>query len=234
MEVKTYASYNQIHDINLLKGHVAIVIEAMNGTSSMITALKNDATCIYPVSQIYRAMELKKYYPQAKLAGNENDYMIEGFDLSASPRDFQYNVYAKQIIFVSDCANALEKCENASVCIVASLLNVDSVINFCKNARLPVAIVLTGKDSVFALEDGIIAGAIAYKLRNTYKIDDLGTVCTDIFYEYQKNEKFYDAFLKGSHTQRIISKGFYEDVEFCSKYNIFDLVPIYKEGVLSL
>ncbi|MBN2878502.1 MAG: 2-phosphosulfolactate phosphatase [Clostridia bacterium] len=234
--IKTYASYNQVKETHELAGHLTIVVDVLRATSTMLTALKNGASYIYPVESVSDAMKLKQYHTQAVLGGERDLNKIEGFHYSNSPYDYpMHHIYNKQLIFTTtNGTRAMQKCNDAAQCTIAAMLNAGAIINLCKNTSLPISIVMAGTEGMFALEDALCAGAIIYGLNKLQKADDLGNVCADIFYKHLDKKDFYSAMMQGNHARYLAENGFRDDIKFCSQYNIYDIAPTYKEGVLTL
>src|ERR1700761_4796956 len=73
-----------------LKGGVAVVIDVLRATSTMIHALAAGSDAIIPCLEIDEARRLAGGYPRgsAILAGERGGLPIEGFDLGNSPGAF--------------------------------------------------------------------------------------------------------------------------------------------------
>jgi len=234
--IKTYSSQTQIEDIHDLAGHLTIVIDVLRATSTLLTALKNGASYIYPVKSVSDAMKLKQYHTQALLGGERGLEKIEGFNYSNSPFDYpMHHIYSKQLIFTTtNGTQAMQKCSGSAQCTIAALLNASAVVEYCKSSPLPIAIVMAGTNGMFAVEDALCAGAITYGLSRTHTSDDLGNVCADIFYKHYEHKSFYAGMMEGTHAKHLVENGYREDVKFCSQYNIYDIIPTYREGVLTI
>src|SRR5207247_2327838 len=72
-----------------LSATTCVVFDVLRATSSMITALANGATKIFPVITVEEALELKKRLPDALLGGERHGDRIEGFDLGNSPLEYR-------------------------------------------------------------------------------------------------------------------------------------------------
>ena len=234
--IKTYASYTQVTDIHDLAGHLTIVIDVLRATSTMLTALKNGASYIYPVESVSDAMKLKQYHTQALLGGERNSQKIEGFNYSNSPFDYpMHHIYQKQLIFTTtNGTRAMQVCNESAQCTIAAMLNVGAIVDLCKKTKLPIAIIMAGTHGMFALEDALCAGAITYGLNRTHESDDLGNACADIFFNNMEHKDFFGTIMEGSHAKRLAEIGLRKDVEYCSQYNIYDIIPTYREGVLTI
>lgn len=234
--IKTFASYTQIENPHILTGHLAIVIDVLRATSTMITALNNGASYIYPVASVASAIALKRYHTQALLGGEHNMDKIEGFDYSNSPLDYSmHHIYNKQLIFTTtNGTKAMQRCNSATDCTIAALLNASAVVDYCRKSPLPIAIVMSGTEGRFSIEDALCAGAITFSLAPLHQLDDLGQVCADIFIKYHENKNYYSCLSGGQHGKNMAKNGLRDDIEYCSQYNIYDIIPLYREGVLSI
>src|SRR4051794_1416308 len=105
-------------EIDLLPGldlsHTTVVVfDVLLTSSSMITALANGATGLYPTSTMKEACELKERLPRALLGGERNGVRFDGFDLGNSPLDYRW-LSAEQIIMLTTNASiALRACAKA-------------------------------------------------------------------------------------------------------------------------
>src|SRR5438874_260400 len=77
---------------------VAVVFDVLRATSTMLTALANGATEIFPVRTIEEARTLKQSMPEALLGGERHGERIEGFDLGNSPLEYREHIAGRRII----------------------------------------------------------------------------------------------------------------------------------------
>src|SRR5690606_24311561 len=73
-----------------LQGRVAVVVDVLRATSSIVEALANGARSVLPVASIEAAVRLAQNVgrDQVLLCGERRGLPIEGFDLGNSPREF--------------------------------------------------------------------------------------------------------------------------------------------------
>src|SRR6266568_1109336 len=74
---------------------VTVVFDVLRATSTIVTALANDATAILPVAEIAEALSIRRRRPEVLLAGERDGVRIKSdltgsidFDLGNSPREF--------------------------------------------------------------------------------------------------------------------------------------------------
>ena len=106
-----------------LRGTTCVVFDVLRATSSMITALANGASEIFPVKTIDEARALRGQMPDALLGGERHGERIEGFDLGNNPFDY-IPVAGKRIISTTTNGTiALRACERAGRVLLGALLN---------------------------------------------------------------------------------------------------------------
>ena len=149
-----------------------------------------------------------------------------------TPYDYpMHHIYNKQLIFTTtNGTRAMQKCSEAAECTIAAMLNAGAVVKYCQSSPLPISIVMAGTKGMFAIEDALCAGAIVYGLNRSHKADDLGNVCADLFFEHLETKNFYSAIMEGNHAKHLAENGFIQDIKFCSQFDIYDIIPTYKEG----
>src|SRR5690606_33026791 len=126
MNITVYATYNSVQE-NKIKGKLAVVVDVLRATSTIITSLNNGCKEVIPVVEIEEAMELSKNCEKDEylLAGERDALKIEGFDLSNSPSEYIRDVVEdKTIIFTTtNGTKAIRKAAGADEVILGALIN---------------------------------------------------------------------------------------------------------------
>src|SRR5207253_7702905 len=152
-----------------LTGRVAVVIDVLRATSTMIEALANGARTIFPVATIDEAVRLGQNLDRTAtlLCGERKSVRIEGFDLGNSPFEFTDDAVAGKALVMSTTngTRAVLCAADARRALVASLLNLDAVAQAVAEDGDDVAIICAGREQRFALEDAVCAGLIAERVR---------------------------------------------------------------------
>src|SRR5437660_4212565 len=80
----------QLIDPGRLKGSVAVVIDVLRATTTIVYALGAGCTAVRPCAEIDEARALAATLPKRStlLAGERDGKPIKGFDLGNSPREF--------------------------------------------------------------------------------------------------------------------------------------------------
>lgn len=131
-------------DINVLftpnesvTGDISVVVDVLRATSVITTLINLGYEKIIPVITVEEALNIKKNNPEYILAGEGNSKKIEGFDYVNSPQEYDSNLKCKTMIFTTtNGTKAIIKSKNVSLVIIASLLNVNAVIDKINKSTL--------------------------------------------------------------------------------------------------
>jgi 2-phosphosulfolactate phosphatase len=92
---------------------------------------------------------------------------------------------------------------------------------------------LAGEKGQFSLEDFVCAGAIAERFsgRNVYFSDK---TLAALFAFRQMKDDLFESIMKAEHAKHLMKLGFRRDVEFSCQLDILRIVPIYKDGKITI
>jgi 2-phosphosulfolactate phosphatase len=156
-----------------LAGKVAVVIDVLRATSTIIQALASGAKEVVPCLEVAEAMELARKCDRAVLGGERGGRQIPGFDLGNSPAEYSPEaVGGKTVIFTTtNGTRALERCRPARRVLIGAFVNFSAVCRELAGEE-HVSLVCAGTDGHVTREDALFAGAI---------VDDLirGSVARD-------------------------------------------------------
>lgn len=165
----------QLHDPAVLTGEdgeVAVVIDVLRATTTMITALNSGAAEVIPLREIDDALRLKAgrlengAEPGSILLGGERGgTLIEGFDLGNSPEDYtEERVRGKTLIFTTtNGTQAVHRASGAARLYIAAFVNAAAVVERLLEQRV-IHIVCAGTDGKFTEEDLLLAGCLVERL----------------------------------------------------------------------
>jgi len=148
-----------------LSGSVAVVIDVLRATTTIIHALAAGAECVIPCSEVEEALALRERLgaDRCVLGGERHGLLIPGFQFDNSP--FGYTpetVGGKTVGFTTtNGTRALAACKSAGAVLVAGFVNRSAVVERLKADGRPVWIVCAGTDGFVTAEDVLVAGAIA-------------------------------------------------------------------------
>ncbi len=217
-------------------GRVAVVIDTLRATSTIITALANGATSVIPTDTIDRAWSISKNYQDDYLiAGERNGIKIEDFDLGNSPKSYTKEKVAGQTIILTTTngTRCFKRLDSAREVLVASLINSKALANYFKQEE-EIILCCAGVNGVFALDDFITAGRLIAYLVERYKIQLTDEVLT-AYHLYLQNQNDLLSILKRSKSgQNLINLGKEEDIEYIINCKQLKVIPRYKDGIISV
>lgn len=213
------------------KNSVVVVVDIFRATSCMTTALAHGVQEIKPVAKVEEC---------AKLAANghigaaeRNGEIVDGFTIGNSPFSYMCDeVKGKKVAMTTTNGTiAIEKSKDAIEIVIGSFLNISAVENYLREREEDVLILCAGWKGKVNLEDTIFAGALIDRLKEDFEICHDGSMAAQAIYNIAKEDK--GTFLSNSsHAKRLKRLNIQKDVEFCLQEDVFDIVPILKDGVL--
>ena len=206
---------------------LAVVIDVLRATSTMVTAFSNGVQRINPVSSVESAFLIQRNSSSIKLAGEKGGIKIEGFDFGNSPQEFlhSHSIAYELVMFTTNGTKAFLATQSAQEVIAASFLNLESVVEKVAHWQGPVAYFCAGTGADFSLEDAIVAGAILDR------VDPLHTLAS--LYRFTKND-LPSVFRQSINGRNLLKIGLESDIDFCLQINRFPVLPYFDftQGVI--
>ncbi len=209
-----------------IENAIVVVIDIFRATSSICYGFENGATAIIPVATVDECLA---YQNQNYLLAAERDgQVVDGFDFGNSPFSYtKEKIEGKTIVLTTtNGTHAINQSKaKAYQIIIGSFFNLDAVCNYLNNQGKNVLLLCAGWKNKFNLEDTLFAGAVVAQLKqNGYTSDDAGTAAQDLYNLAKADLYAYTA--KTSHSERLKKLGIEEDIKFCLKLNITQVIPV--------
>lgn len=232
MKIELFDTASKALNVNFTN-KVVVVIDVLRATSVITTAFANGAKEIYPFMGVEETFEMAKKIDGSLLAGERGGIKIDGFDLGNSPLDFtKEKIFNKTICMTtSNGTRAIENSKTADVIYICSFLNVSSVAKKLLNEDRDIAIICSGTNDEFSLDDSLCAGILLNKLKSKAKLNDFSLSMAKMAQFMPDIKKV----LEGTkHYEYLKSLGFTKDLEYCITPDIIDVVPYYKNSKIIL
>jgi len=216
----------------------AVVIDVLRATSTIATALDAGAEAVQAFSNIEQLIEVSNHWPETKRlrAGERGGAKVPGCDLGNSPLDCTPETVTGRRLFLSTTngTRALQRMEKAPIVITGAIINRQTVIDYIlENKPDSVALVGSGWEGGYSLEDTVCAGAIALALTNSgYAVaNDEVIAAIALFSQWKDN--LLELFHQSSHGQRLLRLNCDADLKYCATLDTLSVLPMQKEaGVL--
>ena len=217
-----------------LRGKVAVIVDVLRATSSMVTALAAGVTHIVPFSDLAdcRAMAAQGYLTAAERDGQQ----AEGVDLGNSPFGYLDGVVPVAgravAITTTNGTRAIQLALGADTVIIGAFLNLGAVAAFLRRQQKDVVVVCAGWKGHFCLEDTLFGGALAQRLQPGFDptAADSTLAALDLWEKARPDVAAY--LLKSAHVRRLNHLEAHQDMAFCVQLDTYDLVPVWREGKL--
>ena len=210
-----------------------VVVDIFRATSCMVTALANGVASITPFANLddCRAMKAQGY----DTAGERDGKKVEGFDHGNSP--FEYMVEemkGRQLAFTTtNGTQAIARSLGAREIIIGSFLNLSAVAKHIMKSDNNVLIVCAGWKGKFNMEDTLFAGALVDLTEGGIEPEcDAPRAAKHLYLTARNDMKSFLA--TASHVKRLAKLNVIKDIEFCLTLDVYNVVPILREGVLKI
>lgn len=147
----------------------AVVIDILRASSTMVTALGQGATSIYPCLEVEEALQIKAGLTDALVGGERGGKPIDGFDCSNSPADYSAErVRDRPVVFTTtNGTRALSHVSDCQEVLIGSFLNLSALCDQLQT-RSHILLLCAGTNGMVTREDVLFAGAVADRLRATH------------------------------------------------------------------
>jgi len=221
-------------DLHAVEDHIVVVVDILRATSCMVTGMASGVDSILPVMDLDLCKSKKKegYF----IAGERDGKKVEGFDLGNSPFDYMKPEYKGKKIAVTTTNGtvAFEKSRKAHTIIAGSFLNLSAVAEYILNHNDKDCLIMcAGWKGKVNLEDTLFAGALVEKLSSSYVPACDAPILSSHAYNVSK-EDLMEALKESSHVKRLLNLNITKDIEFCLSIDTYNIVPVLKEGELTI
>jgi len=222
----------------ILPSRVVVVIDVLRATSVMVKAISQGARELFPVRTVEEAFELARSFPPETtlLGGERGGKQIEGFDLGNSPREYTAEkIRGKQLIITTtNGTKAFHSVAAAREIMAGSFFNVGATADRCLHLGHDLLIFLSGNYGKFSLDDtvcgGMLIDLLLRKSNAPLEMSDASLSAHILYQKFQMN--LSEAFHLSSHGKYLISIGLEEDLSYCARTDVTDIVPVFQDGVI--
>jgi 2-phosphosulfolactate phosphatase len=193
---------------------VGVVVDVLRATSTIAQALAAGVERVLCCAELEDARRLRVELPDAVVGGERQAVRIEGFDVGASPREFLEPPAGTLILSTTNGTRAiLETARRCDEVFLGSLLNLGAVAGAVQTDAV---IVCAGFQGSFALDDAYCAGRI---------VQLVGAEPSDAALAADLLAQAFPTALDGLNARTYGPTGLEEDIAFCARENVLDVVP---------
>lgn len=227
-----------------------LVVDILRATSTITTLIEGGIQWVRPFLHFEQAFESysREVDPDILLIGEREGKKIPSFHFGNSPRDLWENrsrIHGKKAyLSTTNGTRVLDKIKKYEKIIVGSFLNLDAVLEYLvKQNPEMVVIHCAGSSGQISLEDTFFAGFFIRRWQErseNLKLYD-GAVLALALYQQQihhqngnDEEQILGVLKTSAHGKYLLKLGFEADLEFCSRLNVFQSVPVWDARIKGL
>jgi 2-phosphosulfolactate phosphatase len=215
---------------------VAVVMDVLRATSTIATALANGAERVIPVREPDEAIATMKRIGRDRvlLCGERGSRAIAGFDLDNSPASYTADVVrGKTLAFTTTNGTRalIDAARDGAIVYCGALINRRAIVGALRD---DVLLVCAGNEGTLSFEDLLCAGAIVAQLYRDDRSVQRSDAARAAMTVYEANAKHLTtAIAFGTHARTLRDAGFAADVAACAQLDVLDVVPIYRDGLIT-
>ena len=226
-------------DSEKLAGNTVVVVDVLRATTTIVNALQNGCSEVFPQPGIEQAKAFHATMPESSVMGGErNGKIVDGFHRGNSPLEYTAEAISGKslILATTNGTVAMETCRAADRVLIGAMINVSAVAKELVDVPR-VTVVCSGTDRLITSEDVIFAGLLTERIlelrdaagAEPTKLTDPATIAMHHWRtrkaETDSGEELADFFRNcrgGIHLVRI---GHDADVVFAAQIDVLDRVP---------
>lgn len=225
-------------DESAVEGRVAVVIDVIRATTTMVEALANGARAIIPTASTEEAVKLASSLGRKEtlLCGERKGMKVQGFDLGNSPSEFAPNVVGgKQLVMsTTNGTRAFLAAEDSHRVLAASFLNLSAVVKAVRE-EVDLLFICAGKEDRFSLDDALCAGYLIERLEQLepagFTLNDAARMVRGLASLHEVDAGFLASTAAG---RALVEVGLERDLEVCASLDRYSLVPEMRDRTIGL
>lgn len=221
-----------------LRKKIVVVIDVLRASSTIITALMNQAKGIIPVEDMGEASRISQSVDSDNLllCGEKDGIKIEGYDLGNSPLEYSVEkVKDKTLIFnTTNGTKAIKKAVGSSDLYIGSFLNLSTIVHNLNEEEKDIVLICAGWRGRMAIEDLLFAGNVIYNLGNgslPQEARDGSKVAFGLYEKFRDN--ISDVIQSSNHAERLKEITGEKDLDYCAQRDICDILPVLNDGIIT-
>ncbi|MGI4873669.1 MAG: 2-phosphosulfolactate phosphatase [Janthinobacterium lividum] len=215
-----------------LQGKVAVIVDVLRATSTIVTALAAGVPEVYPVATLDECASLGR--ERGYLTAAERDGVAaEGYDLGNSPFGFLDGKIAVQgrtlAISTTNGTRALLGSLAAEAIVCGAFLNLSAVAEFAVAQGRDVLVVCAGWKGQFCLEDSLFGGALAERLTpHGFAVASSDAALAALHLWQRAKPAWPEYLLQSAAVRRLNALEAHDDFTYCMQVDTHpDLLPVW-------
>lgn len=215
-------------------GSIAVVIDVLRASATMITALHHGAKAIYPLET---TEEAEHYAAEGKLVGAERNVVRCPFaQFGNDPAEYTRDaIDGREIYFTTTNGTRTIKAaiSEGYDTVIGSFINLSAVAEYCRDRD--VLAICAGWQGRPSKEDALFAAALCDQLSETHEVvTDTSRMIVELWQAHRQHLTRY--IMESNHYPRMVAAGKEDALEYCLSIDATPTLPIAEvvEGSIKL
>lgn len=217
----------------LTEHHTTVAIDVLRATTAICAAFQAGCIEVVPLDNL-EALEV--YRPLGyHLAAERNGEKVAGAEYGNSPTEYlRYNLAGQRIAYsTTNGTVSILRAADADLTLVGAFANIHALAARLQRDAQDVVLLCSGWKNDFCLEDTLVAGALIEALGNAAQPHgDAAAMASSLWKATNGDPLSYCA--NASHVLRLQRLGAEVDIPFAFKQDTCPVVPVLKNGTLTL
>lgn len=217
----------------LTSGHVTVAIDVLRATSAVCAAFQAGCDTVVPLDTLEG---ISRYRSHGYLiAAERGGKKVDGAEYGNSPTEYLSNdMHGVKLAYsTTNGTISILRGADADITLVGAFANLSALCEYLKHENKDTVLLCSGWQNDFCIEDTIVAGAIIERLQGVGEVHGDAANMAQALWQMAKGCP-YDFCQRCTHVHRLESFGAHTDIEFAFKQDTCPVVPILRNGELTL
>lgn len=217
----------------LTSGHVTVAIDVLRATSAVCAAFQAGCDTVVPLDTLEG---ISRYRSHGYLiAAERGGKKVDGAEYGNSPTEYLSNdMHGVKLAYsTTNGTISILRGADADITLVGAFANLSALCEYLKHENKDTVLLCSGWQNDFCIEDTIVAGAIIERLQGVGEAHgDAANMALDLW-RMAKGDP-YGYCQRCTHVHRLEVFGAQADIEFAFRQDTCPVVPILRNGELTL
>ena len=213
--------------------HVTVAIDVLRATTAVCAAFQAGCEAIVPLDTLegidrFRALGYA-------VAAERNGAKVGNAEYGNSPTEYlRHDMRGTRLAYsTTNGTISILRSADATLSLVGSFANLNALCDRLRLEAMDVVLLCSGWKNDFCLEDTLVAGAVIERMAAVAEpCGDAANMALALWQMAKENP--FDYCRKATHVHRLERMGAAADVEFAFRQDTCPVVPVLKNGLLTL
>lgn len=213
--------------------HVTVAVDLLRATTAVCAAFQAGCEAIVPLDTLEGIERFRK--EGYSLAAERNGSKVGDAEYGNSPTEYlRHDMKGVRIAYsTTNGTISILRAADADLALVGCFANLTALCHRLRQEGRDVVILCSGWKNDFCIEDTLVAGAVIERMGGeAVACGDAATIALALWGVAKENP--YDYCQKATHVHRLYGLGAAADVEFAFRQDTCPVVPVLKNGILTL